>query len=72
MSKAIFRLTYEELLSRKLGYYNLITNINPGQLLDHLNVRVNINETSPISSLLVPNLKSANEIDPDPTNTSKT
>lgn len=31
--KATFNLTYEELLSRKVGVYNHVLNLNPGQIV---------------------------------------
>lgn len=39
-AKAAFYLTYEELLKRKQGRYELIVNIHPGQPIDDLSVRV--------------------------------
>ncbi|XP_077295083.1 inter-alpha-trypsin inhibitor heavy chain H4-like isoform X12 [Arctopsyche grandis] len=66
-SKAIFRLRYEELLTRRLGLYNLVVNLNPGQIVDDLTVDVDIQENSPITKILVPELRTGNEIDAQPT-----
>lgn len=34
--RASFNLTYEQLLNRKLGLYNHVVNLHPGQVLDCL------------------------------------
>ncbi|EFA05400.2 hypothetical protein TcasGA2_TC015572 [Tribolium castaneum] len=39
-SETIFRLTYEELLQRQNGQYELIINVHPGQIVDDLCVEV--------------------------------
>ncbi|XP_068904451.1 inter-alpha-trypsin inhibitor heavy chain H4-like isoform X4 [Tenebrio molitor] len=61
-SKTIFRLTYEELLQRQIGMYELIINIHPGQTVDDLGVQVNINETKPLTFVKTPSLRTGNEI----------
>jgi len=63
--KATFNLTYEELLTRKLGLYNNVINLQPGQEVKDLQVRVLISESRNITILQVPELRSSNEIDPD-------
>lgn len=37
-SKATFRLTYEEVLKRKLTQYDLVIKVKPKQLVDHFEV----------------------------------
>ncbi|XP_008193326.1 inter-alpha-trypsin inhibitor heavy chain H4 isoform X2 [Tribolium castaneum] len=61
-SKTTFRLTYEELLKRQLGQYELVINIHPGQLVDDLDVRVHINESRPLTFVKTPSLRTGNEI----------
>lgn len=63
--KATFNLTYEELLTRKLGLYNHVINLQPGQEVKDLQVRVLISESRNITILQVPEVRSSNEIDPD-------
>lgn len=63
--KVTFNLTYEELLTRKLGQYNHVINLQPGQEVRDLQVRVSISETRNITILQVPEVRSSNEIDPD-------
>ncbi|XP_050509625.1 inter-alpha-trypsin inhibitor heavy chain H3 [Diabrotica virgifera virgifera] len=60
--KATFYLTYEELLERKNNQYDLVLNIRPGQIVDHLNVQVYINESRPLVFVKTPSLRSGNEI----------
>jgi hypothetical protein len=57
-----FVLVYEELLTRKLGVYEQVFNIDPGQLVFDLSVRVRINETRPLSKVHVPAMQTGNEI----------
>ncbi|KAK9890510.1 hypothetical protein WA026_010587 [Henosepilachna vigintioctopunctata] len=61
-SKAVFYLTYEELLKRQNGAYDIVINLHPGQLVKELEVEVNINETRPLSFVRTPALRSGNEI----------
>lgn len=63
--KVTFNLTYEELLTRKLGKYNHVINLQPGQEVRDLQVRVLISESRNITILRVPEVRSNNEIDPD-------
>ncbi|XP_072391487.1 inter-alpha-trypsin inhibitor heavy chain H4-like [Diabrotica undecimpunctata] len=60
--KATFYLTYEELLERNNNQYELVLNIRPGQVVDHLNVLVYINESRPLVFVKTPSLRSGNEI----------
>merc|ERR1712001_554495 len=64
--KVEFRLTYDELLERKQGQYHLAINVNPGQIVDDLKIEVFINESLPISTISVPELKQSNEVDFEP------
>ncbi|XP_029455291.1 inter-alpha-trypsin inhibitor heavy chain H3-like isoform X2 [Rhinatrema bivittatum] len=50
-SKVTFELTYEELLKRKLGMYEMFIRVKPNQLVDHFQINVNIFETQGITSL---------------------
>ncbi|RZB41582.1 inter-alpha-trypsin inhibitor heavy chain H4, partial [Asbolus verrucosus] len=61
-SKTIFRLTYEELLQRQIGQYELVVNIHPGQIVDDLSVQVHINESRPLTFVRTPSLRTGNEI----------
>ncbi|VVC40295.1 Hypothetical protein CINCED_3A001874 [Cinara cedri] len=62
-SKVTFNLTYEQLLPRKLGVYENIINIQPGQVVKNLQVIVDIEESSNITTLEVPDIKTVNEIE---------
>jgi len=64
--KVEFILTYEELLERKLGKYEHVINVNPGQIVDDFKIEVFINESLPIKSLNVPELKESNDLDFEP------
>ncbi|XP_069689638.1 inter-alpha-trypsin inhibitor heavy chain H4-like isoform X2 [Periplaneta americana] len=63
--KVTFNLTYEELLSRKLGTYKHVINLDPGQIVRDLSVEVHINESADITTLNVPALRTSNEIQTD-------
>ncbi|XP_049952101.1 inter-alpha-trypsin inhibitor heavy chain H4-like [Schistocerca serialis cubense] len=60
--KVTFNLTYEELLQRETGAYNLRININPRQLVDDLAVEVHIEEKAPLRLVEVPTLRQSNEV----------
>jgi hypothetical protein len=60
--KIDFKLTYEELLSRRLGTYRHVLNLDPGQIVQDLRVTTRISESSNITSLRVPALRTSNEI----------
>ncbi|XP_015836286.1 inter-alpha-trypsin inhibitor heavy chain H4 isoform X1 [Tribolium castaneum] len=64
-SETIFRLTYEELLQRQNGQYELIINVHPGQIVDDLCVEVKIDETRPLTFVKTPSLRTGNEISDD-------
>ncbi|XP_057667755.1 inter-alpha-trypsin inhibitor heavy chain H4-like [Diorhabda carinulata] len=61
-TKAIFLLTYEELLERKNNQYELILNIHPGQIVKDLHIQVQVNESRPLKFIRTPSLRSGNEI----------
>lgn len=48
-----FSLTYEELLSRRLGRYELSLGVKPGQLVENLSLDISISEKTGISFLKV-------------------
>ncbi|KAI5099267.1 inter-alpha-trypsin inhibitor heavy chain H5 isoform X1 [Silurus meridionalis] len=52
-NRAIFLLTYEELLQRRLGYYQHVTSVRPMQMVSKLSVTVTIVEHSRIKHLKV-------------------
>ncbi|XP_050443341.1 inter-alpha-trypsin inhibitor heavy chain H3-like isoform X2 [Adelges cooleyi] len=60
--KVTFNLTYEQLLTRKLGVYENVINVQPGQVVKNLKVIVDIEESSNITTLEVPDIKTTNEI----------
>ncbi|XP_049776697.1 inter-alpha-trypsin inhibitor heavy chain H6-like isoform X4 [Schistocerca cancellata] len=66
--KVTFNLTYEELLQREIGAYNLRININPRQPVDDLAVEVCIEEQAPLRLVEVPRLQETNEILDTPDN----
>merc|ERR1712038_1052862 len=55
--KVRFRLTYEELLERRLGRYDQVIHVNPGQIVDDFKIDVFIEESLPLSFVTVPELK---------------
>jgi hypothetical protein len=66
--KATFNLTYEELLTRRLGEYSHVVNLHPGQEVRDLQIDILISESRNITVLHVPELRSGNEIDPEQEN----
>uniref|UniRef100_A0A6P7FEX3 Inter-alpha-trypsin inhibitor heavy chain H4-like isoform X2 n=1 Tax=Diabrotica virgifera virgifera TaxID=50390 RepID=A0A6P7FEX3_DIAVI len=58
LSKILFKLQYEELLHRENGQYEIITNIQPGQIVKKLKVRVIIRESQPLLFVNAPYLQS--------------
>ncbi|KAK3926710.1 Inter-alpha-trypsin inhibitor heavy chain H4 [Frankliniella fusca] len=64
-NKVSFNLTYEELLTRKLGLYDHVITLNPGQVVQDLQVLVHIKENKNITKLRVPEFSSGNKIDAD-------
>jgi len=61
--KVVFRLTYDQLLERTEGQYEQVINVNPGQVVEDFKIRVDIDESLPLVSLQVPELRQTNEID---------
>ena len=59
--KVEFKLTYEELLERKLGKYQHLINWNPGKIVDDVKVEVFINESLPLKTLKVVDKKTLRE-----------
>ena len=66
-SKIDFNLTYQELLQRKLGVYQNLININPGQVVRDMRIEVDIRESREITVLRVPPIREdvTQVIDPD-------
>ncbi|KAM8882982.1 inter-alpha-trypsin inhibitor heavy chain H5 [Synchiropus picturatus] len=52
-NRAVFLLTYEELLQRRLGRYEHVTSLRPMQLVSRLSLDVTIVDQSPITDLEV-------------------
>ncbi|KAM6170456.1 inter-alpha-trypsin inhibitor heavy chain H1 isoform 2-T2 [Rhynchocyon petersi] len=50
-SKATFQLTYEEVLKRKFGQYDIVIKVKPKQLVQHFEIDVDIFEPQGISKL---------------------
>ncbi|XP_067013867.2 inter-alpha-trypsin inhibitor heavy chain H4 isoform X6 [Anabrus simplex] len=67
--KVTFNLTYEELLTRRLGEYSQVINLNPGQLVRDMQVDIYIKETRNLTTLRVPEFRTGNEIDAHEENT---
>uniref|UniRef100_A0A6P7FF05 Inter-alpha-trypsin inhibitor heavy chain H3-like n=1 Tax=Diabrotica virgifera virgifera TaxID=50390 RepID=A0A6P7FF05_DIAVI len=73
LSKVIFKLEYEELLQRENGQYQIISNIQPGQIVKKLKVMVIIRENQPLAFVNTPYLQAGSSsmdlaqttIDPD-------
>ncbi|KAL1140325.1 hypothetical protein AAG570_000257, partial [Ranatra chinensis] len=63
--KVYFVLTYEQLLTRIVGLYNNVIHINPGQTVRDMVVEVHILESSPITRLQIPEIRSAAETTDD-------
>lgn len=58
-SRAVFLLTYEELLQRRLGRYEHVISLRPQQLVSRLRLEVALADGSPITHLQVLPLRSA-------------
>ena len=56
-----FALIYDELLTRRRGLYQHVINIDPGQAVRDLRVKVNIVESKPITFLTVPEIRELHE-----------
>ncbi|KAG9345736.1 hypothetical protein JZ751_008880 [Albula glossodonta] len=61
-NRAVFLLTYEELLQRRLGRYEHVTSLRPMQLVSRLTVDVTIVDSSEITRLDVLPLRNAKSI----------
>ncbi|XP_031156208.1 inter-alpha-trypsin inhibitor heavy chain H5 [Sander lucioperca] len=57
-NRAVFLLTYEQLLQRRLGRYEHVTSLRPLQLVSRLSLDVTIADHSPITDLQVLPLRS--------------
>ena len=49
--KVTFNLTYQELLERKKGFYQHTVFVNPGQVVDDMQIEVTIRESREITSV---------------------
>lgn len=58
-AEMLFSLTYEELLPRRLGRYELSLGLRPGQLVQNLTVEVSVTEQTGISFIKVLPLKTS-------------
>ncbi|CAH1278805.1 unnamed protein product [Diabrotica balteata] len=73
LSKILFKLEYEELLQRENGQYQIISNIQPGQMVKKLKVMIIIRENQPLAFVNTPYLQAGSssmdlaqtKIDPD-------
>ncbi|XP_032066898.1 inter-alpha-trypsin inhibitor heavy chain H3-like isoform X2 [Thamnophis elegans] len=63
-SKVTFQLTYEELLKRKFGKYEVFIKVNPKQLVNKFEIEANIFEPQGISELEVEGTFLSNELLP--------
>lgn len=70
-NRAIFLLTYEELLQRRLGRYEHITSLRPLQLVSRLSLDVTIVDHSPITDLQVLPLRNGKSNGANPATRSK-
>ncbi|XP_075930625.1 inter-alpha-trypsin inhibitor heavy chain H4-like isoform X2 [Petromyzon marinus] len=64
-SRALFTLSYEELLQRKLAWYEHVVSVRPQQTVDNLTVEVSIEEKAGLSRITVPPLRTSNLITND-------
>lgn len=64
-SRALFTLSYEELLQRKLEWYEHVVSVRPQQTVDNLTVEVSIEEKAGLSRIIVPPLRTSNLITND-------
>ena len=61
-SKSVeFKLVYQEVLQRRLGRYEHVINIDPGQIVPGMKIVVNITESRPINKLSVPLIQKEGE-----------
>ncbi|XP_029317777.1 LOW QUALITY PROTEIN: inter-alpha-trypsin inhibitor heavy chain H5 [Cottoperca gobio] len=64
-NRAVFLLTYEELLQRRLGRYEHVTSLRPLQLVSRLSLDVTIVDHSPITDLQVLPLRNGRSSGPN-------
>lgn len=62
LSKVTFNLTYEHMLQRKCGMYEMVVHLHPEQIVEDFSVKVNINETRPIINIQTPEIENEKEI----------
>ncbi|XP_042540839.1 LOW QUALITY PROTEIN: inter-alpha-trypsin inhibitor heavy chain H6 [Dipodomys spectabilis] len=58
-TEVIFALSYEELLQRQQGRYQLVVSLRPGQLVTRLSVEVTVSERTGIAYVHVPPLRTS-------------
>ncbi|XP_048192120.1 inter-alpha-trypsin inhibitor heavy chain H6 [Perognathus longimembris pacificus] len=58
-TEVIFALSYEELLQRHQGQYQLVVSLRPGQLVTRLSVEVTVSERTGIAYVHVPPLRTS-------------
>ncbi|TRY69423.1 hypothetical protein TCAL_03273 [Tigriopus californicus] len=69
--KVRFRLTYEELLQRRIGKYEHVVHVNPGQIVNDFKIEIVIQESLPVVHVRVPKIKTdpnaiqSGEVNPD-------
>uniref|UniRef100_A0A8C9Z439 Inter-alpha-trypsin inhibitor heavy chain 5 n=1 Tax=Sander lucioperca TaxID=283035 RepID=A0A8C9Z439_SANLU len=68
-NRAVFLLTYEQLLQRRLGRYEHVTSLRPLQLVSRLSLDVTIADHSPITDLQVLPLRSERSTNTPPITT---
>ena len=61
-AKADFTLIYEELLVRRLGSYNLVVHLNPGQIVEDLRIQVSLDESRPLEFVDVSDIETSDLI----------
>ncbi|KAK7490573.1 hypothetical protein BaRGS_00018176, partial [Batillaria attramentaria] len=72
LEKVTFNLTYQEVLARRLGVYEHVVYIDPGQLVEDMSVEVAIEENREITYLHVPPIRNDLLTDVDLTGTGQT
>ncbi|CAI9733669.1 Hypothetical predicted protein [Octopus vulgaris] len=60
LKQVLFKVRYQELLKRKLGFYEHILYINPCRPINDMSIEVYITESNKINILQVPPLRSVN------------
>ncbi|KAF4533381.1 hypothetical protein B566_EDAN002783, partial [Ephemera danica] len=62
--EATLYVTYEQLLTRRLGIYEVVLNLHPGQVVPDLRAEVYLHESHEFAVVRVPGLRTGHEIDP--------